>query len=204
MDMKKKWYQSTLAIIASLIIFFPLGLFLMWKYASWNKILKIVITVIFTIILLGYYGKSDQSTQAPPVANNITQNTPSPTQVVQNYTFDVPSLVNKSLDEIITELEPYKQKTLEPNKAQIDAGVKEWEVSFKKDNKELLVTYVISTKQIKDFFISSDDSSGSTKDKNHLLELGKLSENDPNYKIEYVKVLRDPASFTGIKIIPTK
>lgn len=202
--MKKKWYQSTLAIIASLIIFFPLGLLLMWKYASWTKIVKIVITVVFAIILLGYYGKSDKSTQAPPVANNVIQTTPSPTQVVQKFTYDIPSLVNKSLEEITTELEPYKQKTLEPKKAQIDAGVKEWEVSFKKDGKELLVTYVIATKQIKDFFISSDDSSGATKDKNHLLELGKLSENDPNYKIEYVKVLRDPASFTGVKIIPTK
>ncbi|GEM_PF-2988690 len=204
MDMNKKWYQSTLAIIASLVIFFPLGLFLMWKYASWNKIVKIVITVVFAIILLGYYGKSDQSTKTPPIVNNVVQSTPSPTQVVQNYTYDIPSLVNKPLDEITTELEPYRQKTLEPNKAQIDAGVKDWEVSFKKNDKELLITYVIATKQIKDFFISSDDPSGKTNDKQHLLELGKLSETDPNYRIEYVKVLRDPSFFTGVKIIPSK
>ena len=31
----EKWYQKTGWIIALLILFFPAGLFLMWKYSNW-------------------------------------------------------------------------------------------------------------------------------------------------------------------------
>ncbi len=33
----KKWYQKTGWIIALLILIFPVGLFLMWKYTNWKK-----------------------------------------------------------------------------------------------------------------------------------------------------------------------
>lgn len=35
--MERKWYQQTWAIIASLWLFFPAGLYLMWRYASWRN-----------------------------------------------------------------------------------------------------------------------------------------------------------------------
>lgn len=43
----KKWYQKTGWIIAWLILFFPVGLFLMWKYSDWKKTIKMIITVLF-------------------------------------------------------------------------------------------------------------------------------------------------------------
>lgn len=36
-DNELKWYKKTGWIIFLLIFFFPVGLFLMWKYAKWNK-----------------------------------------------------------------------------------------------------------------------------------------------------------------------
>lgn len=202
--MKKKWYQSTLVIIASLVFIFPLGLFLMWKYASWNKIVKIVITVIVAIPIFGYIGKSPETTKTPPVINNVVQTTPSTTQVIQNYTFDIPSLVGKNVDEVITALQPYKLKTLEPTDQQIKLGIKDWDIEFEKDKQSLGVNYNIATRKINDFFIGSDDPSGATKDKRHLLELGNLKEDDVRYKVEYVKAFKDPTVFTGVKIITTK
>jgi hypothetical protein len=47
-----KWYQKTGWIIALLILFFPAGAFLMWKYTSWNNIIKWVASVFFGIIFI--------------------------------------------------------------------------------------------------------------------------------------------------------
>lgn len=35
-----------------LIIFFPLGLFLMWKYSHFTKQIRVIITLFFVIIIL--------------------------------------------------------------------------------------------------------------------------------------------------------
>lgn len=52
METKKKWYQTTGGIIALLILFFPVGLFLMWKHATWNKTTKWIVTGIFAFFIL--------------------------------------------------------------------------------------------------------------------------------------------------------
>ncbi len=48
----KKWYQKTGWIIALLILFFPVGLFLMWKYTNWKKPIKGIITALILLIAL--------------------------------------------------------------------------------------------------------------------------------------------------------
>lgn len=48
----KKWYQKTGWIIILLILFFPVGLFLMWKYTDWKKPIKWIITVFILIFAL--------------------------------------------------------------------------------------------------------------------------------------------------------
>lgn len=53
--LNKKWYQKTGAIIILLILFFPIGLFLMWKYSNWNKWGKIVISCICAVVCLGTF-----------------------------------------------------------------------------------------------------------------------------------------------------
>lgn len=49
---KKKWYQATWLIIVSLIFLAPLGIFLMWKYASWSKTWKIIITIAASLFMI--------------------------------------------------------------------------------------------------------------------------------------------------------
>ena len=48
----KKWYQKTGWIIFWLICFFPIGLFLMWKYSNWNKFVKVGVSALFAIALV--------------------------------------------------------------------------------------------------------------------------------------------------------
>lgn len=42
----KKWYKKNIWIITLAIILPPLGLYLMWRHASWNVVTKIIITCI--------------------------------------------------------------------------------------------------------------------------------------------------------------
>lgn len=49
----KKWYEKTGWIIFFLIIFFPVGLFLMWK-SEWKKVPKIIVSALYGIALIAY------------------------------------------------------------------------------------------------------------------------------------------------------
>ncbi len=68
MEIKKKWYQTTGGISLLLILFFPVGIYLMWKYANWNKVVKWVVTIFFALIVLANMGGSKTS--------STTANTP--------------------------------------------------------------------------------------------------------------------------------
>ena len=46
---KEKISQKTWFTVLFLIIFFPVGLFTMWKYKKFNKVARIIITAIFVI-----------------------------------------------------------------------------------------------------------------------------------------------------------
>lgn len=154
-------------------------------------IIGLLILIIVVAAIAGGGSQRQTATQPSPIVAQQAQ-----------FVFDIPSLIGKSLDEVKATLSSYQRKTLEPTEEQIKLGVKEWEVEFDKDGKELLITYEIKTKRIIDFFISTDDLTGKTQDKEKLLKLGNLREGESGYKIEFVKVLIEPSYFTGVKVIP--
>jgi type IV secretory pathway VirB10-like protein len=85
--MNKKWYEKTGWIIALLILFFPAGLFLMWKYTNWNKTVKWVVTGIFAFFVLVSAVTPDSTT-----TNTASQNTePTVTQETQPTTQPEPT-----------------------------------------------------------------------------------------------------------------
>ncbi|MDS0525439.1 Ltp family lipoprotein [Clostridium sp. SHJSY1] len=51
-----KWYEKNVTIILFLVFFFPVGLFLMWKYGRWNKVAKIAISIFFALVLIANIG----------------------------------------------------------------------------------------------------------------------------------------------------
>lgn len=54
---KLAWFKKTEGIIVALVVFFPLGLYLMWRYTEFHKIVKGIITVslcIFHLVLVAY------------------------------------------------------------------------------------------------------------------------------------------------------
>ncbi len=75
--MNQKWYEKNVAIILSLIFFFPVGLFLMWKYSNWNKIAKIIVSVFIGIAVIGNIGSSKTNktaTTKTETVENIDEN----------------------------------------------------------------------------------------------------------------------------------
>ena len=85
----KKWYQTSWGIILMLIMFFPAGIFLMWKYANWNKIIKIIISVIFAFFLL--IGMFSEESETSSDTDNNTEDT------------SIMSIVDEPKTEITTE-----------------------------------------------------------------------------------------------------
>lgn len=71
---KPKWYTKTWVVILLLILFWPIGLFLMWRYKKdWNKVVKIIITVLFIAAALFSCGGSEES-EAPTPTDSKTVN----------------------------------------------------------------------------------------------------------------------------------
>lgn len=68
----KKWYQKTGWIIFFLIFFFPLGLFLMWKYSSWKKTIKGIVTAL---LAFGFIGSCAGSSGPTLEQINLSTNT---------------------------------------------------------------------------------------------------------------------------------
>lgn len=48
----EKWYEQTWVIVLFLIFFFPVGLFLMWRYAKWPTVVKIIVTVGIAVLFI--------------------------------------------------------------------------------------------------------------------------------------------------------
>lgn len=90
---KRKWYQSNGAIVLLLVFFFPVGLFLMWKYALWPKAAKWILSGFFGLIILanavgGSTAKNSNSPTVPtthPEAQATTFSTQAP-QITQEAT----------------------------------------------------------------------------------------------------------------------
>ncbi len=56
---KIKWHQKPISVILLLIIFFPLGLFFMWKNGIWSNTSRWVITVFFTLMVIANLNKNN-------------------------------------------------------------------------------------------------------------------------------------------------
>lgn len=89
--MDKKWYKNPIAIIALLVLFFPVGLFLMWKYANWNKAVKWVITGVFALLVISSATSSKNTKTESTTQTNSPQSqqqiaTPQPTKETKPLT----------------------------------------------------------------------------------------------------------------------
>ena len=156
--------------------------------------------VLAVVVLFGVIGAFNGDGSKTKPATQAESNTAQP---AQTYAFDVPSLIGKNVDEVKAVLGTPTSDT-EPTQAQLANGLtKEWEKTFIKDGVSMLVTYRLADRGVVDFFISTNDPSGMTKDTAALKKLGNITLSDSRYKIDFVEALKDKSQYTGIKITPT-
>lgn len=72
---RKRWYQGDAGAVLMLFLFFPVGLYLMWRYTRWNKTAKWIVTGIFAFLVVV---NSIANAAASP-ASVTTNSTPQPT-----------------------------------------------------------------------------------------------------------------------------
>lgn len=112
--------------------------------------------------------------------------------------FDIPTLLGKDIDEIRKILgDPSDGEYTEPNEAQLELGIIEWQNQFDKDTVMLLVDFNVETRLVTGFFIAPEDP---TNDTDAIIALTGLSPTDPSYEFEPVKLIKDPKLFTGVVI----
>lgn len=197
----KPWYKKWWGVIA---IFFtwPISLptlmiFLVWKKFNLSSIVKILLTlailVFFGAIISAMGGTQTDKESMPQTKNEKERQL--------KMVFDVPSLVGKDIKQIAVVLGPYVSST-QPTSKQIASGVNEWAQTWEKDGETLYVTYEIKTGKVKDFFISTKDSSGVTTDKVYLASVGNLKADQPTYDVSFVEAINDPGKYTGVTITP--
>ena len=116
--------------------------------------------------------------------------------------YDVSSLVGKNIDEIRSVLGKPSDEEIEPTKQQMEMNFDSWDNNFDKDGKTLLITFNPQDRKVIDFFISTDDPSGTTDDYSDLLKICNVTDDNSAYKIEPVPTIKDDTRFTGIKIVP--
>ena len=81
----EKWYDSKAIVIVLTVIFFPVGIYALWKGNSFEKIGKIVITTIVGLLILSNFATKEeeaslekQAAEPQVVADNQHENTINP------------------------------------------------------------------------------------------------------------------------------
>ena len=203
MNKQNEWYKKPWGMVVAVLLFPLFIVWYAWAKSKWSKNTKLIITAISAVILITAMFTSPkqetktQSTSEQKTTSNSTsekQNTEEQVAVA----FDIPSLLGKNIDQLRTVLGNPTDSQIEPNGAQ--SNFETWDNTFKKGDYELLATYNPKTRVVEDLFLSTDDPSGQTKDKNRLLKQANVKEGSNLYKIEFVKTIKDPAYYTGIKV----
>ena len=56
-----KWFQKQTGVIILLILFFPVGLYLMWKNQLWTKKTRWIVSGVIAVLVIANYGKQPMS-----------------------------------------------------------------------------------------------------------------------------------------------
>jgi hypothetical protein len=59
-----KWFQKQTGIIILLILFFPVGLYLMWKNQLWTKKTRWIVSGVLAVLVIANYGKQPMSSSS--------------------------------------------------------------------------------------------------------------------------------------------
>jgi hypothetical protein len=108
------------------------------------------------------------------------------------FTYDIPALIGKNIDQADKELPVTIGNTPEPPNNQSEPGGTKWHRIYMKDKHALIIDFNSITRKVIHFVLDGDNME-------KTLRVGNLSKNDAKYKIEQ---LSDDAGMLGIRITP--
>jgi len=91
-NQKLKWHHRPISIILLLIVFFPLGLYFMWKNGIWSNTSRWVISIFFALIVIANLNKNHHNT-----SNDSNSNTNSGQCKELDHSGNFRSVVNDRL-----------------------------------------------------------------------------------------------------------
>jgi hypothetical protein len=56
-----KWYNKPKSVIILLVLFFPIGLYLMWKNQLWSNKVRWIVSIAFAVIVISNPGKNSSN-----------------------------------------------------------------------------------------------------------------------------------------------
>lgn len=185
----EKWYKNTLVIVFLLVFFFPVGLFLMWKFTDWKKSFKIIISIVIALFVLGVIfidsepSESDYAESTGTSAVSTTEQAPKTTLSQQDKDIaaltSISNLTADEAKEILKDLESVGFENIESaeingSQSDADSGVS-FTVSYNGYSAILIVI------ERKTDYISSGDIT--------LFKNGKAIDNINNYTLsDYEKI----------------
>jgi hypothetical protein len=192
------WYEKTSLVIILCIIFFPVGLYALWKNSRIAKGWKIGVTALFAIILLASLTDNEEnSNQIVNEKANEKANKKTEVKIV----FNVPSLLHKNIDEIRNVLgKPIGAEMLEPTKEQMDTNFESWDNNFEKNGCSLLVTFNPQTRKVIDFYITTTTSE-KIENIDNLLIIGNLENDSSDYELKTVVAFKNK-EINGVTVTP--
>ncbi len=61
-QLQLKWYQKPVTVVLFLILFFPVGIYLMWKHELWNKTSRVLVSVFFGFLVIANIDNKEKNT----------------------------------------------------------------------------------------------------------------------------------------------
>ena len=77
----KTWF-----IVLMLFIFFPIGIFLMYKYSNWNKVLKGSLTLFFLVCFIAGFAGTPKKNSTLTTQEKVSTSTPTTQEKVMSAT----------------------------------------------------------------------------------------------------------------------
>lgn len=104
--MRKRFYQKTWFIIVMLILIWPVGVFLMWKFSNWNIAVKSVVSAVFAFALINtvFDGDNKPEKSVSDVQTETTETQPATTAPT---TESLEDKYKKEADGLIAERQGY-------------------------------------------------------------------------------------------------
>jgi len=129
-----------------------------------------------------------------------SRSVPEARTVAATPVFDVPALIGMDIDQVRKRLGPPAEDSADIARGdEMGIGVND----FGRGADTLLVMYDPHTRRVTEFFIDTNDPSGTTTTYRDLLPVIHATDTASAYAIVPVRLMQDPTRYTGIRIVPT-